>query len=138
MVLSEDGWVVAGVPTMTPLKIFRLENPITQNGMWYNQNGELDPFITNLTEGISSHLPMEPHERYGNLGRRWFSGCVSTDSIRSWFSDLDARELFENGYRLYQFTSTEHSIEEHQVIFTREGLIGQEEIPIATIFNLNQ
>lgn len=125
------------VKNVDVLQILRLENPVTKNGMWYNEKGELDPFITKLTEGVSANLPMEPHERYGNLGRRWFSGCVSSDSIRGWFSTRDAQELFDNGYRLYRFESVEYSVEEHQVIFTREGIRAQEEIPLSTIFNLN-
>lgn len=118
------------------LDIFRLENPDTMAGMWYRIDGTFDPFIFKLTEGVSRDLPMEPHERYGQFGRRWFSGCVDSASLNAWFSTNDARELCENGYKLYKFKATEYQIEEHQVIFTREGLVGQDEIPLSTIFNL--
>ena len=115
-------------------KIFRIENPGTMNGMWYNENGEYDPFIFNLTEGISAHLPMEPDERYGDNGQRWFSGCKDFQQLQHWFSNRDVVELGEAGYKLYVFTSQDFKNEEFQTIFTREWVVEQVELDINLLF----
>lgn len=116
-------------------EIFRIENPDTMNGMWYNEKGEYDPFIFNLTEGVSAHLPMEPHERYGNNGQRWFSGCGDFQQLQYWFSNRDVIELGEAGYRLFRFESREFVNEEFQTIFTRRGIVSQVELDIDLLFN---
>lgn len=116
--------------TPTIQEIFRIENQDTMNGMWYNDKGEYDPFIKTLTEGISADLPMEPHERYGQFDRRWFSGCVDFDLLKHWFSKRDIFELNEAGYKLYKFQSQEFQHEEFQTIFTREGILSQVEVDI--------
>lgn len=118
----------------TIIRIFRIENPETMCGMWYDRDGNPRPLIKTLTEGISAHLPMEPHPRYGKNGRRWYSGCADFSSMRQWFSDRDALELHERGYRLFSFESVEYEVEENQVLFTREGVLRQEELKMSTIF----
>lgn len=116
-------------------EIFRIENPDTMNGMWYNQHGEFEPFIFGLTEGISAHLPMQPDERYGNIGQRWFSGCGDFQQLQYWFSNRDVIELGEAGYKLFRFESREFVNEEFQTIFTRRGIISQVELDIDLLFN---
>ena len=116
-------------------EIFRIENAETMNGMWYNEKGEYDPFIFNLTEGISAHLPMEPDERYGMNEQRWFSGCRDFQQLQHWFSNRDVVELGEAGYKLYAFKSVEFVTEEFQTIFTRRGVIEQAELNIDLLFN---
>lgn len=121
--------------TPTIQEIFRIENQETMHGMWYNQKGELDPFIKTLTEGISADLPMEPHERYGQNNKRWFSGCKDFELLKHWFSRRDILELNDAGYRLYKFESQEFQNEEFQTIFTREGVLSQTEVDITTLLN---
>lgn len=121
-----------------PIKIYRIENPGTMHGMWYELDGTYNPFIKTLTEGKSKDLPMDYHERYAQGGLKWFSGCPSKELMQHWFSPLDAWELYQAGYRLYQFTSTQYIVEEYQVIFTREGIIDQLEIPLEQIWNIEQ
>lgn len=109
--------------------IFRIECRTKGHGMWYNEKGELEPFIMNLTEGKSKHLSMEYDERYRKDGYEWFSGCQSVDLLRSWFSDKDVVELLENDYRLlYEIVSNHYIIEENQILFTKEGIVSQKEI----------
>lgn len=121
---------------MTPaeLVIYRMENPETNHGMWYRGDGQFDPFIKKLTEGISADLPMEWHRRYGAEGFRWFSGCTSVADMNRWFSPRDAAELQYNGYQLFKFTSRKFVHEEHQVLFTREGIIHREAIPLGEVW----
>lgn len=121
------------IPAHTPLtvqEIFRIENPNTMHGMWYRLSGEYDPFIKTLTDGISADLPMDPHERYGQLNQRWFSGCKDFEQLKLWFSHQDIIELNNAGYKLFKFESTEYQNEDVQTIFTRRGIISQTEISI--------
>lgn len=120
------------------MKIYRIENEETMHGMWYRLDGTLDPFIKRLTDGKSKNLPMEFHERYSEGGMKWFSGCDSKETMKHWFSDLDAFELFRNGYKLFQFESNQFIKEEFQTLFTREGIISKQEIPLETIWNINK
>ena len=121
---------------MNTQTIYRIENPKTNHGMWYNQKGEYNPFILTLTEGKSAHLPMEPHPRYGQTGQRWYSGCQNINQLKQWFSTQDILELNNAGYKLYQFETTEYINEEHQTIFTRRGILTQTELNIIeTILN---
>ena len=114
--------------------VWRLENPETEAGMWYNKHGELDPFIMTLTEGISKDLPMEKHERYGANGKRWYSGCHSLKLMERWFSLMDVFELINAGYHLMRFEVSEFVVEENQTIFTREGIVSKEILDIETVW----
>lgn len=114
--------------------IFRIENPVTMNGMWYNQHGVYDPFIFTLTEGISAGLPMERDDRYGLNGQRWFSGCQSFEQLQNWFSERDVMELSNAGYKLFLFKSLEFIHEDFQTIFTRRGIIDRIELETSLLF----
>lgn len=119
------------------MKIYRIENPDTMHGMWYRLDGSYDPFINRLTEGISKDLPMDFDERYHAGGQKWFSGCPTIELMNHWFTPLDALELQQNGYRLFQFESKQFKVEEFQTIFTREGVLHQQEIPLDTVWDLS-
>lgn len=105
------------------------------HGMWYTNDGELNPYIDNLTEGISAHLPMDHHERYGQDNKRWYSGCQDLEQLKHWFSHRDILELNEAGYKLYEFHATQYQNEQYQTIFTRESIITQTEINLQTLLD---
>lgn len=119
------------------MKTYRIENEDTQHGMWYREDGTFDPFILKLTEGKSKDLPMDLSGLYSEGGRKWFSSCSNTTDMQHWFSDKDALELFQAGYKLFEFEAVEFKALEHEVIFTREGVLGKTEIPLNTIWNVN-
>lgn len=118
------------------MKIFRIENEETNHGMWYRLDGTYDPFIMRLTEGRSKDLPMGFDERYMTNGFRWQSGAGSIEDMQFWFSELDALELHKNGYKLYQFESTQFIVVEHEIMFTREGIIEKHEISLDTVWDM--
>lgn len=120
------------------MKIFRIENEITNHGMWYRLDGTFDPFIKRLTEGKSKNLPMGFDEKFHKENLKWFSGCSNIADMQHWFSDLDAFELSVNGYKLYEFQSKQFIAEEHQTLFTREGILTKKEIPLETIWKINK
>lgn len=122
---------------MEKAKIYRIENEETMHGMWYRADGVYEPFINRLTDGKSKDLPMGFHERYHKENLNWYSGCTDINLMRSWFSDSDAFELYSNGYRLFEFQSKQFAAEDYQTLFTREGILTKEEIPLETIWNIN-
>lgn len=120
------------------MKIYRIENEKTFNGMWYRKDGEFDPFIFKLTDGISKNLPMDFEERYSEGGMRWISAGGSVDQMKYWFSNLDAFELINNGYSLLELEVEQFKPEEHQVLFTRESIVNKREIPIDEIWDTSK
>lgn len=104
--------------------------------MWYNSKGEHEPYIDTLTEGISKHLPMGYNPIHKKGGKKWYSGTDSREQLEKWFSILDVKELLERGYKLYKFTVKEWNTLEHEVLFTREGIIAQEEIPMSDLWDI--
>lgn len=117
--------------------LYRIENEETHHGMWYRYDGTFDPFIFRLTEGISKDLPMEFDERYGKDGVRWFSACDNREQMQSWFSSKDALELYEAGYRLYEFNVSTCIKEENQVLFPREAIVAKIEIPLDVMWDIH-
>lgn len=120
------------------MKIYRIENIETLHGMWYRDDGTYDPFIFKLTEGKSRNLPMGFHEKYSKGGMQWISGCGSKDMMQHWFSNKDAVELFQCGYRLYEMDSEQFIAEENQILFTREGISMKREIPLNTLWDVGK
>ena len=119
-------------------KIYRIEHENTTRSLWYNPDGTFDPFIEKLTEGKTRACPMGFDSKFYDLGTTWFSACYSVSNMRQWFSDLDAFELTQNGYKLYEITARDCRKQEHEIIFTKEGILLKEEIPINTIWNVNK
>jgi hypothetical protein len=119
------------------LAVYRIENPNTESGMWYNRDGSYNGFVHTLTEGKTADLPMGFCERFGKDGYRWYSAAIDVASMNYWFSPLDAFELKQAGYELYQFEVTQYIIEEFQVSFTREGVVGRTPIPWESIYDLS-
>lgn len=105
--------------------IYRYENPTTQVGMWYNANGEFNPFIVNLTDGKAKELPMPYNPLQKKDGKDWYSGVGDLESFVHWFSVQDKKELIEAGYKLYRFVVTEWQELDTEVLFTRESIVEQ-------------
>lgn len=120
------------------ITIYRIENEDTEAGMWYRSDASYDPFIKTLTDGKSADLPMGYHERYSQEGRAWYSGTVNREQMQTWFSTQDAIELHDNGYKLFEFVSTQYIEEEYQVIFTREGILSKKEIQLSVLWDMTE
>lgn len=117
--------------------IYRIENQKTNNGMWYKSNGEYAPFILNLTEGISKHLPMGFNPEHKEGGMDWCSAGISKEQMNLWFSARDALELYQSGYRLFEFEVENFKKKDFEVLFTRDSIIGQIELPLVAIWDIN-
>ena len=119
------------------MKIYRIENTITKHGMWYREDGTFNPFIYKLTEGISKDLPMLFNPEHKEGGVDWCSAGISKEQMNMWFSPLDALELHQSGYKLFEFNVSVFKKMEHEILFSRDSIISQTEIPLDLIWNLN-
>lgn len=118
------------------MEILRIENPESMHGMWYDSNGNFDPFIKKLSEGISKDLPMEFCADHKLDGLDWYSAGKSIEEMNQWFSARDAFELMKSGYKLFRFDVVTYQIKEHEVLFTRDGILDQQEIPLDAVWNI--
>lgn len=116
--------------------IFRIENPVEKNGMWYDKNGNYKPIIKDLCpNGITKDLPMPFNELHKKDGLRWFSAARSIENMHQWFSADDAIRLFNSGFRLFKFKVTMYQELEMEVLFCREGIVECKEIPLDEVWN---
>ena len=118
--------------------IFRIENPTDKDGMWYNKDGIFRKTIHILCpNGIAKDFPMPI-----NLGlhrkdnKIWNSAGKSIENMRQWFTAEDALNLYNNGFKLFQFEVNLFQELPMEILFCREGIINQKEIPLETIWNI--
>ena len=119
--------------------IYRIENPIEMDGMWYTKEGIFRKTIHILCpNGIAKDFPMPENLALHRKDRKvWNSAGKSIDQMNYWFTPEDAMNLYNQGFKLFQFTVKEYQELEHEVLFTREGVISQQEIPLETVWNIN-
>lgn len=84
---------------MTMKRLYRIENPDTMEGLWYNSQGEYTEYVKTLDHGQCRELPM-PHDE--TLAGGWFSACHSPLDLLNWFSPADLAQLQERGYGMYR------------------------------------
>jgi hypothetical protein len=103
--------------------IYRVENPDSNQGLWYDADGNFSPFIKKLSDAKCKDLPMDFDTLYKEGGYAWISACDSLPDMRNWFNYQDLVELKKAGYDLYQFKVTGYKQVPGHVIFTRESVI---------------
>lgn len=118
--------------------IFRIEHPVHMNGMWYSRDGEESKTIHKLCpHGIAKDFPMPPnlalHRKDGEI---WNSAGKSIENMNQWFTPLDAKNLMQNGFKLFRFEVNMFQELENEILFCRKGIIKQEEIPLEVIWDL--
>ena len=109
--------------------LFRVENPETMVGLWYNERGEKTDFILTIPNAQSAAMPME-FDAAVKDGGDWFSACDSLEDMRNWFSVQDVSALHEIGYKLYRLEVPNYRTTNGHAILLRESAIEIVEIPI--------
>jgi hypothetical protein len=120
--------------------IFRIEHPIDRDGMWYTKDGIFRKTIHILCpNGIAKDFPMplnlEYHRKDGEI---WQSAGKSIENMNQWFTAQDAINLYNNGFKLFQFEVNIYQEFEMEILFCRKGIIHQVEIPLEQVWNINQ
>lgn len=114
--------------------LYRVENPITMVGLWYNNEGEKTDFIKHQIQGAQcADLPMDPKQEIYGDGGRWYSACDNIPDMRNWFSVSDLQQFKQAGYGLYLFEVPEYRIADGHAIFLREKVIEVVEADISLL-----
>lgn len=119
--------------------VYRIENPVDMDGMWYDTNGIAKKKIHILCpNGIAKDFPMPLnlalHRKDGEI---WNSAGKSAENMNQWFTADDAINLMRNGFKLFKFEVSMFQELEMEILFCRRGIIKQEEIPLELIWNIN-
>lgn len=103
--------------------LFRIENPITEVGLWYNSEGKKTDFIKHgIKDAMNASLPMDYNEEY-TKGGHWYSACPTIEMMRDWFSDSDLFQFKQAGYGLYIIDIPEYRMIDGHAIFLRDKAI---------------
>ena len=117
--------------------VYRIENPVDMDGMWYTKNGLLRKKIHILCpNGIAKDFPMPFNPIHRKDGKVWNSAGKSVEQMNYWFTAEDAKGLYNNGFKLFQFETTLYNELEHEILFCREGVVSQKEIPLEAVWDL--
>ncbi len=118
--------------------IYRIENPIDKDGMWYTKDGiERKKIHILCPNGIAKDFPMPFNSLHQKDGFIWQSAGKNIENMNQWFTTQDAINLFNNGFKLFEFQTSMFQELEMEILFCREGVVSQKEIPLETIWNIN-
>jgi hypothetical protein len=118
--------------------VYRIEHPIERDGMWYTRNGIARKKIHILCpDGIAKDFPMPLNlQLHRKDGRIWNSAGKSIENMNQWFTASDAINLHNNGFKLFEFEVNLFQELEMEMLFCREGIVKQKEIPLETVWNI--
>ena len=127
------------LPAVFSRKVFRIEKPEDKNGMWYNKDGIFMKTIDILCpNGIAKDFPMplnlELHRKDGEI---WNSAGKNVENMNQWFTASDAINLYNNGFKLFEFETTMFQELDMEILFCRQGVIKQREIPLESIWDIS-
>jgi hypothetical protein len=115
--------------------LYRVENRMTWQGLWYNKDGTFNPFIKTLTNAISRDLPMGFDPQFKVNGLDWVSACDNLPDMRNWFSLEDLAELDGLGYNLYEFKVERYRNVNGHAAFAREHIYEQQKLDLSLLKN---
>ena len=117
--------------------VYRIENPEDKDGMWYTKDGILRKKIHILCpDGIAKDFPMPFNPIHKKDGHIWQSAGKNIENMNQWFTASDAINLFNNGFKLFEFETTMFQELEMEVLFCRKGVMKQREIPLESIWDI--
>lgn len=100
--------------------LYRVENPDTMAGLWYDGQGRFTEYVKTLEDGQCRDLPM-PYDPAVAGG--WFSACDNLADMSHWFSRRDLDQLSVRGYGLYEVTVPDRDVRPlgGHAVFRREN-----------------
>jgi len=120
--------------------IYRIENPVDMDGMWYTKDGIFRKTIHILCpNGIAKDFPMPLNLLlHRKDGRVWNSAGKSIENMNQWFTASDAVNLYRNGFKLFKFEVSIFQELEMETLFCRDGIIKQETIPLEQVWDIRE
>lgn len=117
------------------MKVYRVENPRTQEGLWRRFDGTVSPIFSSLTVGKCRNMPMEDSDFYRFGGKQWFAATDTKEKLKAWFDVLDVIELEKLGFGVYEFdVESTRTVSEYEVVFTRDTINSAHKIDPAEIW----
>lgn len=86
--------------------LYRVENPFTKGGLWYNEEGRFTEFVKSINYR-NADLPMRWEE---HMAGGWHSAVDVLDDLKTWFTIDDMKQLEDQGYGIYQFDVEDYRI----------------------------
>src|SRR5690606_16096141 len=113
--------------------VYRVENPNTFQGLWYDKNGNFNPFITKIPNALCKDLPMDFNPEFKVGGLDWYSACDSLDDMSTWFSREDLINLSAAGYNLYQFNVSNYRTVFGHAAFARDHVSRHHQLDLSVL-----
>lgn len=110
--------------------LFRVHNPHTNIGLWYNSEGVKTDFILSMDNAKSRDLPMDYNP---DLKGGWLSACDSLEMMRDWFNVEDIIALQGAGYELTRFDVTEYRMVDGHAVFLSSQVIDTAPLDISML-----
>lgn len=133
--LNHESWWLDQKYKPQTVKAYRVENQVEQHGIWRDFDGTINPVFKHLSQGKCKDMPMEDSDFYRADGFQWFSATDTPEKLKAWFSALDVIEMERMGYKVYEFEISEYRVvSEYEIVFTRECVVSQREIPADEIW----
>ena len=105
------------------MKVYRVENPEEEHGLWRNFDGSSCDIFEKLKVGKCRNMPMPDNDFYREGGKQWFSATDTPDKLSAWFDVLDIVQMRSLGYKVYEFeVSNVRTVSEYEVVFTRDSI----------------
>ena len=114
--------------------LYRVENPDTNIGLWYNDEGVKTDFIKHeIVDAQCADLPMDVDQQTYGDGGRWYSACDNIPDMRNWFSVTDLEQFKRKGYGLYLFEVPEYRMAYGHAIFLKEKVLSVVQVDISLL-----
>lgn len=107
--------------------------------MWYNKEGIASNDIQLLCPyGIAKDFPMPLNLKlFRKDGEIWNSAGKSIENMNYWFTPMDAINLRNNEFKLFEFEVNMYQELEDEILFCRRGILKQKEIPLESIWDID-
>lgn len=102
--------------------LYRVENPNSMQGLWYDGHGRYNGFIRQFGDAKCHDVPMGFDPKFKD-GGDWFSACDNLKDMANWFSPDDLTRLHGIGYRLYSMEVDRYRTINGHAAFLRSGII---------------
>lgn len=79
-------------------------------------------------------LNLELHRKDGHI---WQSAGKNVENMNQQFTASDAVNLYNNGFKLFEFETTMYQELEMEILFCRQGVIKQREILLEDIWDID-
>lgn len=119
------------------MKLYRVENLIHNNGLWYNVSDGTDSGIVHDLNLSSHTLPMDYDETVAL--DKWRSAAEDLDQLKYWFTHKDLQKLIPLGFNLYEIDADIfklHTTEWYShPLFQEIGVKGRKLLDISVLLN---